>query len=273
MTKKKIQAVLKHVLMIVLCLMIVLPFYMVLINSFKTKGEAARMNLSLPTQWQFSNYTEVIAKGKLVRGFLNSLLYAGLSTIIGVISSAMASFVMSRRRTKLNVFLYYFVLCGLFFPVNYVTLTKVLNTLHLASTRAGIVIVFTSAMIPFCVFTIRNFISSVPVELDEATVLDGAGPLALFFKVVMPMLKPVLFTCFILQFMGVWSDFLTPLYLSSKGSMFPMTMAVYQFFGKNTNYWNYIFADIVLTCLPVVIVYLVGQKYIIGGLTSGAVKE
>ena len=128
-------------------------------------------------------------------------------------------------------------------------------------------------MIPFCIFTIRNFISSVPVELDEATVMDGAGSFSLFFRIILPMLRPVLLTCFILQFMGVWSDFLTPLYLSSKGSMFPITMAVYQFFGKITNYWNYIFADIVLTCMPVVIVYLVGQKYIIGGLTSGAIKE
>ena len=273
MMKKRILAVLKHVVMILLCLAVVLPFYLVVINSFKTKGEAARMSLSLPTQWQFSNYTEVIQKGKLIQGFLNSLVYAGVSTLIGVISSAMASFVMSRRRTKVNSFLYYVVLCGLFFPVNYVTLSRVLGTFQLTNTKAGIVIVFTSAMIPFCVFTIRNFISSVPVELDEAAVLDGAGPLSLFFQVIMPMLKPVLFTCFILQFMGVWSDFLTPLYLSSKSKLFPMTMAVYQFFGKNTNYWNYIFADIVLTCIPVILVYLIGQKYIIGGLTSGAVKE
>ena len=95
----------------------------------------------------------------------------------------------------------------------------------------------------------------------------------LFFKVIMPLLKPTMVTCFILQFMGVWSDFLTPLYLSSKSKMFPMTMAVYQFFGKNKSYWNYIFADIVLTCIPVVIVYMIGQKYIVGGMTSGAVKE
>ena len=92
--------------------------------------------------------------------------------------------------------------------------------------------VFTSAMIPFCVFTIRNFVVSVPVELDEAAVIDGAGPISLFFKVIMPLLKPTMVTCFILQFMGVWSDFLTPLYLSSKSKMFPMTMAVYQSLEK-----------------------------------------
>lgn len=273
MTKRKVQSIFKHVVCILLCLTVILPFYMVLINSFKAKPEAARMSLSLPTEWVFSNYTEVIEQGNLIQGFINSLSYALISTFLGVVGCAMAAFVISRNRTKLNTFLYYFVICGLFFPVNYVTLTRVLTALHMNDTRVGLICVFTGAMIPFCVFTIRNFVVSVPVELDEAAVIDGAGPVSLFFRIIMPLLKPTLVTCFILQFMGVWSDFLTPLYLSSSSKLFPMTMAVYQFFGKNTSYWNYIFADIVLTCIPVVVVYMLGQKYIVGGMTSGAVKE
>ena len=176
MAKKRIQNLLKHVVCILLCLCVVLPFYMVLINSFKTKAEAARMSLALPTEWVFSNYSEVIEKGSLIQGFLNSFAYALIATTLGVVLCSMAAFVMCRKRTKLNVFLYYFVLCGLFFPVNYVTLVRVLSTLHLNDTRVGIIMVFTSAMIPFCVFTIRNFVISVPVELDEAAVIDGAGP-------------------------------------------------------------------------------------------------
>ena len=84
--------------------------------------------------------------------------------------------------------------------------------------------------------------------------------------------RGTIFTCFILQFMGVWNDFLTPLYLSSKSKLFPMTMSVYQFFGRESSYWNYVFADIVLTIIPVVVVYVLGQRYIIGGVTAGAVK-
>ena len=271
--KKFIKTFLKQFVCIVLSLTVLIPFYMVFINSFKTKGEAARMALSFPKEWLFSNYTEVIEQGRLVQGFSNSLTYALVSTVIGVIACAMASFVMCRKRTKLNTFLYYFVLCGLFFPVNYVTLVRVLDVFHLTNSKSGIIVTFTSAMIPFCVFTIRNFVLSIPIELDEAAVIDGAGPLSLFFKIIMPLLKPTLVTCFILQFMGVWNDFLTPLYLSSQSRLFPMTMAVYQFFGKNKNYWNYIFADIILTCIPVIIVYMIGQRYIIGGMTSGAVKE
>lgn len=271
--KKNIQSMLKHLICIVLSLMVVIPFYMVLINSFKTKGEASRMSLSLPKVWHFENYIHVIEQGRLIQGFMNSFSYALISTSIGVITCAMASFVLCRKRSKLNMFLYYFFICGLFFPVNYVTLVKVLKIFNLTNCKAGIIITFTSAMIPFCIFTIRNFILSVPIELDEAAVLDGAGPISLFFRIIIPLLKPTLVTCFILQFMGVWNDFLTPLYLSSKSKLFPMTMAVYQFFGKNQNYWNYIFADIILTTIPVIIVYMVGQKYIVGGLTSGAVKE
>ena len=273
MTKKRIQAVLKQVCCILLSIIVIAPFYMVFINSFKDRTGAARMDLSLPTEWLFSNYTEVIEQGRLIQGFCNSILYAGVATFIGVVSCSMAAFVLCRNRTKVNNFLYYFFLCGLFFPVNYVTLVRVLSFFHLTNTRVGIIIAFTSSMIPFCVFTIRNFVLSLPVELDEAAVLDGAGPLNLFFRIVLPMLKPTLVTCFILQFMGVWSDFMTPLYLSSESKMFPMTMAVYQFYGRNKSYWNYIFADIVLTCIPVIIVYLIGQRYIIGGMTSGAVKE
>ncbi|MEG1292377.1 MAG: carbohydrate ABC transporter permease, partial [Lachnospiraceae bacterium] len=125
--KKNGSKLLKQLICVLLCLAVVLPFYMVVVNSFKTGPDAARMSLSLPKKWMFSNYAEVIEKGKLIQGFLNSMLYAVVSTTIGVVSSAMAAYVMSRKRTKLNNFLYYFILCGLFFPINYVTLVKVLN--------------------------------------------------------------------------------------------------------------------------------------------------
>lgn len=271
--KKKMQMILKQAVCIILCLIVIMPFYMVLVNSFKSKNEAARMGLGLPAEWHFENYAEVIDKANLFQGFSNSLTYALIATILGIICCAMAAYVMSRNRTKLNNFLYYFVLCGLFLPMNFVTLVKVLQTLHLTNTKLGIILTFTAGMVPFCIFTIRSFVSSVPVELDEAAVIDGAGSLKLFFIIVAPLLKPTLVTCFILQFMGIWSDFMTPLYLSNSSKLHPMTMAVYQFVGKNNSYWNYVFADIILMCIPVIIVYLIGQKYIIGGMTAGGVKE
>ncbi len=272
--EKKLTAevVLKQLLCICLSLIVLAPLYLVLINSFKTKSESARMQLSLPTQWVFSNYADVFKKAKLMTGFTNSMIYAFVSTTAGVLLCAMAAYVLSRKRTKINNFIYYFFICGLFFPVNYITLVRVFQWMNLTNTRLGIILVFTSAMIPFCVFTMYSFVETIPKELDEAAVIDGANPTTLFFRVVLPLLKPTLMTCFILQFMGVWNDFLTPLYLSSKSKLHPMTMSVYQFFGKEGSNWNYVFADIVLTVIPVVAVYGLGQRYIIGGVTAGAVK-
>jgi len=273
MTKKRIfQNIIKQVVCIFLSLLVLVPLYMVVINSFKTKAEAARMNLSFPTTWVFSNYVDVIKKAGLLTGFVNSMIYATVATLVGVTISAMAAFVLSRNRIKVNRKLYYFFIIGLFFPVNYVTLVRVFQWLHLTNTRLGIILVFISSMIPFCVFTIYSFVESVPREVDEAAVIDGASPLQMFFRVDFPMMKPTVVTCFILQFMGVWNDFLTPLYLSSKSKLFPMTMAVYQFFGKNQQYWNYVFADIVLTIIPVIIVYFIGQRYLIEGTVGGSVK-
>jgi len=221
----------------------------------------------------FSNYLVVIKEGNLIQGFSNSFLYAFVSAAVGVIICAMAAFVIKRRKSKLTRRIYYLIICGFFFPVNFVTLLRIFNFIGIANTRLGVIIAFISGMIPFCIFTIGNFVNSIPVEIDEAAVIDGANGLLLFFRIIMPLLMPVLITTFLLQFMGVWSDFMTPLYLSSTSKMWPMNLAVYNFFGKMTSNWQYVFADIILTCLPVVTVYFIGQKYIISGLTSGSVKQ
>ncbi len=263
---------LKQVLLILLCLLIIIPFVLVAVNSFKTKSEAARVNLSLPSQWHFENYTEVVKRGKLALGFFNSMIYSTVSTFIALIISGMASFVIIRKKSRKLDFLYYFFICGLFLPVNYVTLTKLLQALNLTSGRAGLIITFLSSMLPFCILVIRNYISTIPIDIDEAAIIDGAGPLQLFFIIILPLLQPILVTAFILQFMGVWSDFITPLYLTSKSSLWPMNLGVYNFFGKNSLQLNLVFADILLTILPVIFVYLLGQKYILEGITSGSVK-
>ena len=167
-----VQTVLKQLLCIFLSVIVLAPLYLVLINSFKTKSEAARMNLNFPTQWVFTNYAEVIKKAKLLTGFGNSMLYSFTATTAGVLLCAMAAYVLSRKRTKLNNFIYYFFICGLFFPVNYVTLVRVFQWMHLTNTHLGIILVFTSAMIPFCVFTIYSFVETIPRELDEAAVIS-----------------------------------------------------------------------------------------------------
>ncbi len=249
-----------------------IPLLLIIVNSFKDRYQAAPMALSLPVDWHPENFATVIKEGKLIVSFFNSLIYAAFSTGLSSVLAAMAAFVLSRDRTKARRFLYFFIVLGIAMPVNYVSLTKVVQILHLMNSRIGVILIYAAMQIPFAVFLMFGFISSVPREMDEAAIIDGCRPLRLFFSIVMPLMKPVVVTAVVLNFMGSWNDFIIPLYFTNSASKWPMTMAVYNFFGQFEMQWNLVSADILLTSLPVIAVYLAGQRYIIGGMTSGAIK-
>jgi raffinose/stachyose/melibiose transport system permease protein len=269
---KGLLSLLKNAFAWGLSLFMFVPMVLMVINSFKTKGEANTMSMSLPKALQWSNYSIVIEQGKLISSFLNSLLYATVSTALGLLLSSVAAYIFSRNRTKLNKALYFFLILGIAMPMNFVTLTKVMQFTHLINTQLGMIILLAVTTIPFSVFLIYGFIGSVPRELDEAGIVDGSSPLRLFAYIVLPLLTPVLVTVAILNFMGSWNDFVLPLYYLNNSNYWPMTLAVYNFFGQFSVSWNLVSADIVLTTLPVILIYLLGQKYIISGMTSGSVK-
>lgn len=271
-TKKTMINVLKNVLAWIISLIMLIPLALIVVNAFKTDAEALTMTLALPKQWTFSNFTEVIEKGKLLRSFLNSLLYAGSATIIAVLLGAMAAYVFSRRRDKLNNGIYMYMVLGIVIPINYVALMKVMQVTHLNNSTPGIILLYVATQLPFTIFLIYGFVSKVPVDLDEAAVIDGCGPFRLFFNIILPMLKSSIVTAAVLCFLNTWNEFVMPLYFLNSSEKWPMTLAVYNFFGQFEKSWNLICADILLTCLPVIIMYLVCQKYIVGGQTAGAVK-
>lgn len=270
-TLKKIKRAV-HFLFIAICsFLILLPIYFIIINSLKTVEESRTLSFSLPEVFQWGNYIEVVKAASLGRAFCNSMLMAGVSVIICVITGAMASYVLSRRQTRLYKALYIYFFLGLIAPVNYVTTLFTLKYLHLQNTYTGIILEFGTLGIPFLVFLYYGFYESIPKELDEAAVIDGCTPFQLFFRVIFPLLKPATITGLVLNFLGAWNDFVTPLYLLSDNEKLGMTNSIYNFFGEHFNDWNMIFADIVLTVAPIIILYLCGQKYIVSG-TAGAVK-
>lgn len=270
--KKFWNAVAVNALAWVVTLVLLTPLVLILFNSFKTSQAAADMNLALPASIEWSNYKTVIEKGKLGVTFLNSLLYSCGSVLLCTVLSAMASYVLSRNRRPLHRFLYMFLVLGIAMPINFVTLMKVMQVTHLMNTRLGIVLLYTATQIPFNIFLIHSFVGGIPIEIDEAAILDGASPRQLFGMVILPLLKPVLVTVMVLTFLNTWNEFVMPLYFLGSSTKWPMTLAVYNFFGMYFKDWNLVCADIVLTSLPVVIVYLFGQKYIVSGMTAGAVK-
>ncbi|ALB47910.2 carbohydrate ABC transporter permease [Clostridium beijerinckii] len=270
--KKSIGSVIANIVTIFISLLVLIPIVVLFLNSFKSQGESNKMSLSLPKEWIFANYKTVIEQGKLVSSFLNSLLYATCSVLIIVIVVAAAAFVIARNRKGINNFIYYFILSGIAIPINNVALMKVLQALNLVNTRLGIILVYAAINIPLSLFLSYGFISTIPREIDEAAVIDGCGPIRLFIKIILPLLKPIISTLFVLNFMAVWNDFTMPLYYLNNSAKWPMTLAVYNFFGAFENSWNLVSADIILTLLPVLIIFILGQKYIVGGVSAGSVK-
>lgn len=261
-----------NLLAIVVSLIMITPVYLVLVNAFKTKAQASSMGVDLPTDLQWQNFATVIEKGKLLTAFGNSVLYAVAATLIGITLSALAAYVLSRNRTRLNRAIYFLIIMGIAMPTNFVTLTKVMQLTQLINTQLGIVVLYAAAHIPLNVFLIYAFIGSLPRELDEAAIMDGCSPLRLFFSVIYPLLTPVLVTAAVLNLLDLWNEFLLPLYYLNKTTNWPMTLAIYNFFGQYQSDWSLVSADIVLTILPIIVIYLLAQRYILAGLTIGAVK-
>ncbi|MFZ0530783.1 MAG: carbohydrate ABC transporter permease [Propionicimonas sp.] len=262
----------KNLVAWMLSAIMLVPLLLIVFTAFKGGDDSRSMSFSLPERWDLGNFATVIEKGRLVNGFLNSLLYSGVGTVLTVMLAAMAAYVFSRRRNGLNKLLYLFLVMGIVLPINYVALMKVMQLFALNNTRIGIILLYMAIQLPFMVFLIYGFVARIPVELDEAAVIDGCGPIRLFFLIILPLMKPVLITAMVLCFLNMWNEFILPLYFLNSTDKWPMTLAVYSFFGQFETQWNLIAADVLLTSLPVVVMYLVAQKYIVGGQTAGAVK-
>lgn len=256
----------------IIVLIFVLPMIVILVNSFKTGAEAADMSLALPARLAIENYGAVVMKGNLPTTFLNSVLYSAGSAAFVVVLTLTAAFVLSRRKGKASSAIYYFIVLGTALPMNYIAVMKVMKGLALINTRLGMVLLYSAISIPISLFIAFGYVSTLPREIDEAAIIDGCSPVTLFARVIAPLLTPIASTVFVLDFMSAWNDFIMPLYFLNSTRNWPMTLGVYNFFGMFQMQWNLVSADIVLTSLPVLLVFIIGQKYIVGGITAGAVK-
>ncbi|QGQ99409.1 carbohydrate ABC transporter permease [Paenibacillus psychroresistens] len=255
-----------------LSLIVLIPVYLAVMTSLKSNLEASKFNLQLPKVFMWHNYAQVIEEGSLIRYFFNSMIISTGTTVLCLIVSALAAFVLARNTHGMNNAIYNYFLVGLIAPINIVSTIKVMQTLHIMNSTQGIIILYTALSIPFSIFLYYGFIKGVPRELDEAGIIDGCNGFQLFAKVIFPLLKPVTITVAIINFLNSWNDFILPLYLLNRSSQRTMVMGVYYFYGTFISNWNLVFAVIVLAILPIMIVYILGQKYIISGMTAGAVK-
>ncbi len=253
-------------------LVIWIPLILIAVNAVKTPAETNVLTLSLPQSWQFENFAEVFRETSIVRSFFNSVLVTVCSIGLSVFLGTLAGYTLNRNSDGLNKKIYVFFLAGMIVPVQIIALIQVLQKLHLMDNYIGLILVYASMFIPQSVFMVHGFVSTVPKDMDEAGIVDGCTPWQLFLKIMFPLLKPILVTLFITQFVFVWNDFQMPLYLIQSSKNWTIVLGVYNFLGQYNSQWNMVCAYILLSSLPVILVYLAGQKYIIDGMVAGAVK-
>ena len=268
---KRLKKTLYYLCTALLSMFFIIPLWMVFINAFKTKKDARYFSLLPPIKPVFENFVTVINQGHAFRALKNGLIVSTGSVLIVIAFSALAAFAITRNRAKWSQAIYYLFLCGLVIPVAFIPTYLILNTLKLFNSYLGLILVSATYGLPMSVFLYAGFMKSIPRELDEAGLLDGCTPLGLFFAVVFPLLKPVTMTLFIFNFIGCWNDIQVPLYFSNS-EKWNLPLTLYNFYGTYGSSWNLIFADIVITVTPLLLLYLFCQKYIIAGMTAGAVK-
>ena len=270
--KRKIRLIMKEILFWILSLIVIVPVLIVVFNAIKTKKEAINMQLTIPAEWHFENLRTVWEQGDILHALGNSLIISTVSVVVTVLASSMCAYVLCRNRTKGNQFAYRFFAMGLMVPVSMVSIVKVLRVLRLYNTLQGTILVCIALIMPLSVFLYYGFITGIPKEMDEAAVVDGAGAMTIFFRVIFPLLKPATVTVIMVNFLNVWNDFQIPLYTLPDPDKAVIVQKVYNFFGTYTASWNLVSVTIIYAILPVLVVYLFGQKYIISGMTAGSVK-
>jgi raffinose/stachyose/melibiose transport system permease protein len=253
----------------------VVPFTFVVLTAVKSRREASLLEFSWPTDWHIvDNFVAVVSARDylLIIAFINSVILTVCSVAIMVVISAMVAFVLQRRPSRWNPLINFLVLSGLIIPPAVVPTIWVLDSLGLFRTMAGLILIEVAFGVSFCILLFRAFIATIPRELDEAAVIDGAGPLRLFFRIIFPLLRSVIVTVIVVQSVHVFNDFVNPLYFLPGEQNATVQLTLFNFSSQFTTQYNLLFMDILLITIPPLVMFLFFNRRIVAGMTAGAVK-
>lgn len=255
-------------------LLLGIPFWLVLSTAGKNQAEALNPNLTPPSQWQLlENFGQVFSEGRMLTGFFGSLLVM-VPAVFGVlILGSMAAWVLGRRGGKGMAIVYAVAISGIVLPPAVVTIVLLLRQMGLAGTAVGMIGVYMGMYLSTVIFFVTGFVRTIPPELEEAARVDGASPVKVFVRIILPLLVPVLATATILICLYIWNDVFYALFVVG-GRLDTLPLNLYQVAsaGLYLQNWHLIFAYITLMSLPLLITFVIAQRKIISGITSGAVK-
>jgi raffinose/stachyose/melibiose transport system permease protein len=261
--------------LIVFVIVFVVPFIFIFLTAAKTRGEAALFQFSWPSEFQLlENLREVLSFGdfRMFRALWNSTLLTVGSVTLIVLLSALVAFVMQRRQDRMASLVSSVMLAGLIIPPAVVPTIFLLQWLGIYKTLFGLIMVEVAYTMPFAILIFRAFMASIPSEIDEAAIMDGASPLEVFFSIILPLLKPAIITVIVTSAVGIYNDFTGPLYFLPGNENVTAQLTLFSFISQFSSQWNLLFADVlVITVLPL-IMFLFFQRQIVSGMTAGAIK-
>jgi raffinose/stachyose/melibiose transport system permease protein len=251
------------------------PFAFIVLTAVKSRQQAALLDFSWPEHFQIvQNFMDVVKARDymLIIAFINSTILTVCSVAIMVVLAAMVAYVLQRRKSRWNVLVNFLVLSGLIIPPAVVPTIWVLQKLGLFRTMPGLILVEVAFGISFAILLFRAFIATIPRELDEAAIIDGASPFRLFFRVIFPLLRSVAITVIVVQSVTVFNDFVNPLYFLPGDQNATVQLTLYNFSSQFTSQYNLLFMNILLITIPPLIMFLFFNRRIVAGMTSGAIK-
>lgn len=265
---------LAYVFLSIYALIILVPFTMMIFNSFKTMRELFLKPFSLPSKFSFDNFTKAWRFANIGVGYRNSLFVAGITVMIVAMLASMFAYMISKYDFSFRRAIFLYSMLGLALPARLavIPIFILLRNMGLTNSLLGLILVYSSVNIPFSVFILKNFIDAVPNELCEAARIDGAGVGYIYYRVILPLIKPALSIVAIVTFVNVWNDFFFPLILINDRSKATITLAVSIFFGEYSIQWPLLFAGLTLSIAPTVIMFLIFSRFFIAGMTQGAIK-
>jgi raffinose/stachyose/melibiose transport system permease protein len=253
----------------------IVPFAFIILTAVKSRQEASQRSFNWPSSFHIvDNFVQVIQAQNfmLLTAFINSTILTVASVTLLVIFAAMVGFVLQRRQSSWTPLVNFLVLAGLIIPPAVVPTIWVLQGLGLFKTLHGMILIEVAYGLSFCILLFRAFIASIPKELDEAAVIDGAGPIRLFFQIILPLLKPVTVTVIVVQSVAIFNDFTNPLYYLPGKQNVTVQLTLFNFQSMYDTSYNLLFMNILLITIPPLIMFLFFNRQIVAGMTAGAVK-
>ena len=259
--------------MVPLGCLIAVPFYYIVVNTFKTQAQTTQSPLGLPQRPYFGNYSAVFHNTPLVTSFLNTLYVTALSIAVMLIVGSMAAFGIILSKSWLTKGLGVVLIVAFLVPgqSTLIPVYQMLVKVHLVDSLTGLVFVYSAGAI-FCYFLIVGYMRTVPSEIIEAARIDGAGPFRIFWSLMLPLIRPILVTVGVFQTMWVWNDFITPNVFISSPEKQTLVLQVYTAIGQFTTDWPAFITLSVMVLTPTVIFFILMQRHIVSGLVKGSIK-